>query len=256
MPSPFPGMDPFIESQMWEDFHTRFITTLSESLVPKVRPQYTVSVERYVYVTRDEDVQAIVAPDVAVVDTAAGWRESTASQTTTLQPVKHQIALPELRQPYLVIRTRRGEAVVTVIELLSPWNKKKTAGVAEYLAKRANVLKSTSNLVELDLLRGGERLPTVQPLQEGDYFAFISRPASRPDVDVYAWRLSVHLPTIPIPLAENEAEVDVDLQAVFSTAYDRAGYDYALDYDEEVLPPLAPEEATWLVSRLKAPPLR
>ena len=55
--------------------------------------------------------------------------------------------------------------MVTVIELLSPWNKTPEAGLAEYLAKRTNVLYSTANLVELDLLRGGERLPTVDPLQ-------------------------------------------------------------------------------------------
>ena len=75
MPSPFPGMDPFIESQMWEDFHTDFITVLRESLVQQVRPQYVVNVERYVYVTRDEDVESIIAPDLAVTDTSIGWRE-------------------------------------------------------------------------------------------------------------------------------------------------------------------------------------
>jgi hypothetical protein len=103
MPSPFPGMDPFIESQMWEDFHTDFITVLRQMLVSKVRPQYTVNVERYVYVTRDEDVVAIVAPDVAVAGSGAGWRESAALPVATLQPVKHQIAMPELR-----LHGRRG----------------------------------------------------------------------------------------------------------------------------------------------------
>ena len=75
MPSPFPGMDPFIESQMWEDFHTDFITVLRESLVQQVRPQYVVNVDRYVYVTRDEDVESIIASDLAVTDTSIGWRE-------------------------------------------------------------------------------------------------------------------------------------------------------------------------------------
>ena len=146
--------------------------------------------------------------------------------------------MPQLRQPYLVIRTRRGETVVAVIELLSPWNKKKDSGVAEYLAKRANVLKSSASLVELDLLRGGQRLPTTRPLQGGDYYAFITRPASRPQVDVYGWRLQDPLPTIPIPLAENDTEVHIDLQAAFTTTYDRAGYAYSLHYDSSHQPRL------------------
>lgn len=50
MPSPFPGMDPFLESQEWEDFHTRLITAFSDRLSPKIEPDYLVRVERRVYV--------------------------------------------------------------------------------------------------------------------------------------------------------------------------------------------------------------
>ena len=256
MPSPFPGMDPFIESQKWEDFHTRFITILSEMLVPRVRPQYMVDVERYVYVTRDEEAEEVVriiAPDAFIADTGHGWRESAATASTaTLQPVKHRIRLPRRRQAYLVIRTGRNRTVVTVIELLSPWNKTPEAGVAEYLAKRANVLQSTANLVELDLLRGGERLPTVDSLQDGDFYAFISRPRLRPELDVYAWTLRDPLPTLPIPLAQGDPDVPLDLQAAFTTTYDRAGYDYSLDYSADVQPELPAHDAPWLKSRVAA----
>ena len=254
MPSPFPGMDPFIESQKWEDFHASFVGILREMLVPRVRPQYMVDVERYVYVTREEEeeeVVRIIAPDAFVADTGQGWRESAATAgTATLQPVKHRLRLPRRRQAYLVIRTRRHQTVVTVIELLSPWNKTPQAGVAEYLAKRTNVLYSTANLVELDLLRGGERLPTVDPLQDGDFYAFVCRPRLRPELDVYAWTLRDPLPTLPIPLAQGDSDVPLDLQAAFTTTYDRAGYDYTLDYGAEVQPALSAEEAPWLKSRL------
>lgn len=250
MPSPFPGLDPFLESQKWDDFHTRFITVISETLVPKVRPHYMVDVERYVYVTReDEEVVKIIAPDAVIADTRHDWRESAeAAGTATLQPVKHRIPLPRRRQAYLVIRTRRNESVVTVIELLSPWNKTPEAGVAEYLSKRANVLQSTANLVELDLLRGGQRLPTVEPLQDADFYAFISRPRVRPDVDVYAWTLHHLLPTLPIPLAESDADVLLELQTAFTTTYDRAGYDYSLDYTVDVQPALSRQDAEWVQS--------
>lgn len=55
MPSPFPGMDPFIESQMWDDFHTEFITAARELLVQQVRPQYVVNIERCVFVIREHE---------------------------------------------------------------------------------------------------------------------------------------------------------------------------------------------------------
>jgi len=245
-------MDPFIESQKWEDFHTSFVGILRETLVPSVRPQYMVEVERYVYVTcEEEEVVKIIAPDAVVADTGHAWRDSaTTAGTATLQPVVHRIALPQRRQAYLVIRMRRNESVVTVIELLSPWNKTREAGLAEYLGKRANVLHSTANLVELDLLRGGQRLPTVEPLQRGDFYAFVCRPRLRPEVDVFGWTLRDPLPTIPIPLAEGDADVAIDLQTVFTTTYDRAGYDYSLNYRDAVQPALSTEDTAWASSHM------
>ena len=68
MPSPFPGMDPFIESQKWEDFHTRFMTAIGDALVPAVRPKYIVDVERRIYLERIDPtapVQTLVA-DAAI----------------------------------------------------------------------------------------------------------------------------------------------------------------------------------------------
>jgi hypothetical protein len=224
---------------------------LRELLVHQVRPLYTVDVERHLYVTRDTDeVVKIIAPDVSVTGAGPGRPNTLSTGTATLQPVKHRIALPRHRQPYLVIRTRQGETVVTVIELLSPWNKTPESGVAEYLTKRANVLYSNANLVELDLLRGGERLPTMEPLQAGDYYAFISRPHLRPEVDVYAWTLRDVLPSLPIPLVEGEPHVTLDLQTAFNTTYDRAGYDYSLDYTAEIRPPLSAADAEWARSRV------
>ena len=253
MPSPFPGIDPFVESQMWDDFHTRFVTIISEMLVPRVRPQYMVNVERYVYLTQpddDDEVVKIIAPDVFVSDTGHGWREYAGGAVATLAPVRNRLPMPKRRRSYLTIRTKEFREVVTVIELLSPSNKARGDGVAEYLGKRANMQTSTVNLVELDFLRGGQRLPTADPLQPGDYFAFVSRPTVRPGIDVYGWSLRDRLPAIPIPLAEPDPDVLLDLQDVFTTTYDRAGYDYALNYRAAVRPPLAADDAAWIAECL------
>lgn len=207
MPSPFPGMDPYVESQRWSDFHTRFVTQLSDVLVPRVRPRYIVEVEQYVYVARStDDPEHVIEPDLGIVDRSttvrigSGGRRATA---TLVRPKIRTLPMPKRRrQKFLTIRNRAGLDVVTVIEVLSPWNKAAGDGRAEYLTKRANVLASFSHLVEIDLLRGGERLPTVEPLPRGDYFGFVVRRPQRPKVEVYVWKLRDAMPPIPVPLAE------------------------------------------------------
>jgi len=148
---------------------------------------------------------------------------------------------------FLTLRDRQTAAVVTVIEILSPDNKRPGGtGRGQYLTKRDTVLQSSANLVELDLLRGGARLPTVEPLPPGDYYTFVSRAPQWPEVEVYAWFLPDPLPGLPIPLKEGDPDACLDLEAVFTSVYDRAGYDYSLDYTRPIEPPLSEEAAAWV----------
>lgn len=189
MPSPFPGMAPYIEAQRWEGFHTHFIVESAKQLVPRVRAGYAVETEERIY---------------------------------------------EVREVYLTVRERESRTVVTVIEMFSPGNKRDGSdgrdGREQYLRKRRSVLQSACHLVEIDLLRGGARMPTVSPLPQGDYFVFVCRAERRPEADVFAWSLRQQLPAIPLPLADGEPDVKLDLQTLFDTVYDGLGYDYALDY--------------------------
>src|SRR5699024_6424122 len=116
----------------------------------------------------------------------------------------------------------------------------------EYLNKRHNVFASSASLVEIDLLRGGKRLPTTIPLPEADFFAFVTRRLQFPNVDVFAWALRGRLPLIPIPLAADDSDTVVQLQEAFNAAYDDAGYDYSLNCRTALLPALAPDEAAWV----------
>ncbi|MEO8496128.1 MAG: DUF4058 family protein, partial [Planctomycetota bacterium] len=166
MPSPFPGMDPFIEGQRWSGFHATFTTVIAEVLTPQIRPGYVVDIEEYVYVMREPtDAATAIRPDVVVVEAEDRWpRASVAGAAMTAEPLVLTLPLPDkIEQHYLVIRKRKRHQVITVIELLSPWNKA-SDGRDDYLAKRNNILGTHSHLLELDLLRGGERLPTVEPL--------------------------------------------------------------------------------------------
>lgn len=250
MPSPFPGMDPFIESQVWRDFHTGLLLAIRRHLVPQVRPRYVVHVEEYVFLASEgEEHTSLLAPDVRIAHASRGWRGAagtTSPNGALLEPVVMQTPTPEkYEQTYLEIRTREGEQVVTVIEILSPWNKAPGAGRTEYLNKRHNVFATPANLVEIDLLRGGERLPTTTALPEGDYYAFLTRRGGFPEVAVFAWTLRDKLPSIPIPLAEADADAVLDLQAAFDATYEDAGYDYSLNYAAPANPAFASDEDSW-----------
>lgn len=256
MPSPFPGMDPFIEGQRWQDFHTTLITIVREMLMPQVRPRYVVEVEEYVYLARqDEEPERLIEPDLAIADAGESWRGGLAAPggpALAVQPIVHTVPVPRrYRQAFLTIRNRESQHVVTVIELLSPWNKMPGEGRTEYLTKRTNVFLTPAHLVELDLLRGGQRLPTREPLTPADYYAFVCRKERLPKVEAYGWTLQQPLPTIPIPLAAEDPDVVLALQTAFGTTYDRAGYDYALNYQRAVEPPLAPAVAEWVQTILR-----
>jgi hypothetical protein len=250
MPSAFPGMDPFIEGHRWEDFHTRLIPALSDALVPLVRPRYVVQVEERVYLEHTPLEEApFLRPDVFVAEREdGGSREGAGTASTVAAGVEIlTLPLPERRRElYLTLRDRESRAVVTVLELLSPSNKRRGSdGRREYLRKRDELLGSAAHLVELDLLRGGDRLPTVEPLPPGDYYAFVSRERRRPKVEVYHWTIRGPLPTVRVPLAGNDPDLSLDLQAVFTDAYDRAGYDYSLNYNANIEPPLEEPDAVW-----------
>ena len=207
MPSPFPGMDPFIEGQIWPDFHHTLITTVREFLWPYLRPHYVIRVEERVYIERQPAGHRVIIPDVTVLETedsAASVMEtagSTPVMTTT--PVILTLPMPERkREAFLTVRERQSMAVIAVIEVLSLDNKRSGSdGRHEYLHKREAILESDVHLIELDLLRGGVRLPTVEELPPAAYYALVSRADHRPHVEVYPWTLCQRLPSIPVPLA-------------------------------------------------------
>jgi hypothetical protein len=245
-------MDPFIESQKWRDCHTNLMTGIQESLAPRVAPRYVVDVEETVYLLGEADDEEQRIPDVRVRqrDTATPAWDSASTAMATLEPEIH--TLPQtssVRQRYLRIRERRTNHIVTIIEVLSPTNK--ADGRREYLNKRNEILANAIHLVELGLLRGGVRLPTVEPLRPADYYAFVCRHQRLPEVEVYAWALRQPMPTIPVPLKDHDPDVPLDLQSVFTRLYDRAVYQYSLDYDLPVNPPLSDADAQWVRQALE-----
>jgi hypothetical protein len=155
-------------------------------------------------------------------------------------------------QRRLKVVHRATERFVAAIELLSPANKSPVeGGLGAYLDKREELLTCRCNLVELDLLRGGERLPMNGPVPTGDYYAYIGRVETMPRCQVIAWPLRAPLPSIPNPLLPEDGELPLDLQAVLRSAYEPAFYDRRLPYDRPLKPVLREPDQSWASERVR-----
>lgn len=222
MPSPFPGVDPFIEaSDRWVGFHNVLIAQCSKLLNVSLPEDYAAWV--------DVRRELIPAPGV------------------------FRAELEEIPHAFIEIVALPSREIVTSIEILSPSNKNASDG-SEYLAKRAAILHKGINLVEIDLLLGGDRLPALDSLPPGDFFAFISRREKRPKADVYGWSIRRTLPTIPIPLMAPDADVALDLAVAYRMTYDGGRYDRSLRYDLLLASSLSEADRQWIGQRLEVRP--
>jgi len=240
-------MNPYLEQDdVWQDFHQSFIPLVREALSEQVRPGYFVKVEEHLFIHElpAEERRLLGRADVAVGDRRP--ERSSPSGTEVIEaPAYGQLALAVdvERHAYLEIRDRRHRDLVTVIELVSPANKKAGVDRDQYLAKRQQLLLSNVHFVEIDLLRGGPRLP-VQGLPDCDYYVLVSRAEDRPDVAPWPLGLREQLPKVPIPLRAPDGPAWLDLQPLLHRLYDAAGYEDHI-YTGSPQPPLAAGDEAW-----------
>ncbi len=268
MPSPFPGMDPYLEGSEWGSFHSQLIVSISRQLAPQLRPRYTALVEKRFVLdsgheldsgqelaisTQNGSGRRDVYPDVGIAE-----RESTAgiSQAAPVAVLEPTVQIPtvvarDVPQRWIEIRDTAQRQLVTVIELLSPANKR-GRGYREYVERREEILASRAHLLEIDLLRRGHRVPMRETLPAALYFLFLSRAQKRPLTDVWAIALDQPLPRIGVPLLPGDEDVVLDLQAAFTDVYDSIGYDLLLNYDEPSDVPLGDEAAAWARRQIKS----
>ncbi len=255
-------MDPYLEGPDFRGLHLNLIAAIQRILARRVFPRYVMRVAEYVYLVRPEPpTRARVEPDLFVRPAAsAPWTPGPVrSSGTAVLEAPVTLALPPLEpfpQRYLEIRTADGDEVVCVLEILSPTNKDPHTGRDAYLGKRANLLQTSSHLVEFDLLRSGARLPMSEPIPPAAYYVLVSRSEHRPDCGVWPVALRDPLPTIPIPLARGDADVALDLQAALDAAYDSEFLGATVDYRGEPEPPLAPADAAWARQKIAASNVR
>jgi hypothetical protein len=254
MPSPFPGMNPYLEQDdAWHDFHEKFLPAVAERLVPQVRPNYIVKLDEHVYVHEmpheprrllgRADVAVGLSPGHEAGRPAAGVLDAPAQVRLPAQDVE--------RVAFLEVRDRRSRELITVIELLSPSNKRTGSDREQYLAKRAGLLNSRAHLVEIDLLRGGRPMP-LDDRPECSYSVLVSRVEERPRAGFWPLSLPDRLPVIPIPLRRPDEDVRLDIQEVLDRVYDASGYEDYL-YENSPGPSLTAEEAAWARQFLPRP---
>ncbi len=246
MQNPFPGMNPYLEQpELWHQVHNRLIVAIADELTPQIAPKYRVSIEERVYTSVD-DILLVGIADVAVAKRNAVETGTTLTATKLVEPSKVKVPIPEeVIERFLEIKPIQSREVVTVIEVLSPKNKRSKEGRTVYESKRQKILASASNLVEIDLLRVGEALPILGG-NHTDYRILVSRSHERPDADLYGFNLQDPIPSFPVPLRSGEVEPVIDLQKLINEIYERARFDLAIDYSQVIKPALPPMQEDWV----------
>ncbi len=250
--SPFPGMDPYLEGELWQEFHDTLCNQLRAQLLALLPPRYVALLEKR-YVIEDPGIDLVVVPghrivypDVHVVnmvcETATETVMDTAPKVRLVSHVPEEVPMLSIE-----IRDLSDRRLVTVIEIFSPANKY-GKGLKEYLERRGDLLKTRTHLLELDLLRGGQRIPfqDAEP-PPAHYYVYLSRFTERPYTEVWPIRLRDRLPVVPVPLLPPDADVPLDLQAAVDACFELVGYRRLLDYTRDApLPPLDEETLTWV----------
>ena len=256
MSNPFPGMNPYLENpELWPEVHNWIIIAIAESLVSQLRPKYRVAVEKRVYQMTDENTVLVGIPDVSVSNSTKTQDDSSniAVASPPAKPVNVTLSMPEeVREGYLEVREVGTGEVVTVIEVLSPKNKRAGEGRNAYQQKRQKILTSLSHLVEIDLLHSGKPMPILENERiKSNYRILVSRSEYRPQAELYPFELQETIPSFPLPLRQGDREPIVNLQELINGVYERAGFDLAIDYTRFSVPPLTETDAIWVKELLK-----
>ena len=264
MPSPFPGMDPYLENPaLWPDVHHKLISVIRASLNQQLAPKYLVRIEERLYLSDESDPgRSVIIPDLRVASPPVQEQHahrSTAAPGVVVAESIEMITLldDEIHETRLELLESESRSVIAVIEILSPTNKVAgSSGRESYREKRQEILHSPTHLVEIDLLRAGASFLARNQLPTCDYLVHVSRRRPRPRGQDWPIQLQQRLPVIPIPLRPEDPDEKLDLQEALSTAYDRARYGALIDYNADPVPPLRGETATWAAELLKNKGLR
>lgn len=253
MPSPFPGMDPYLEDPSeWRSVHMGLLYAIHAELNLVLPEGVRARMDQYVWV-REDGGDERRRPDVFIPKPRTGGGASTIIAEHVSAPTVRG-TLPRGRKRIhrrVQIVTGRGEQVLTVLEVVSPSNKAGGDDGEAYAQKRREYLGSV-NFVEIDLLRAGGRRALGRPEPPTtDYYVFSCRAAEYPATAVWAFNVRDELPVVPVPVSPKYADAPLRLRAALDRVYIDGKYETDMDYSVPPTPPLDRHDAVWAADLLK-----
>ncbi|AMV30127.1 hypothetical protein VT84_37385 [Gemmata sp. SH-PL17] len=229
MPSPFPGMDPYLETpKLWPAFQHQLLACLYQILLPGLVDRYRARVGTRTYVSE--------------------------------MPLFTSIIREQFAEEYIEIRNRTDGKLVTLLEVVGPANKTTPAGRQAYLDARQQAVAQRAGIVEIDLIMQGKPMLTYSRdgLPEYDYAVTVTRSNAPDRYEIYTSTLQKKLPKFKLPLAADDRDALLDLQAAFARAYDLGTFGSQIDYKNAPPPdvPFTDAHRTWSDELLKQMKLR
>jgi hypothetical protein len=246
-------MDPYLEQPgVWHMFHERLIVHAADILTAALEPRYEVIFDDNIYLhelSAEERGFFGGRPDLGMVRGSAAKANSLVTASFGAPAYGYAVAaVDELSESFIEIRDRDGSDLVTAIEVLSPSNKYAGTDRDQYMVKRLRYFKSNSHFIEIDLLRGGPRMP-LEGMPPCDYCVLVRRADEHPRVGIWPVMLRDRLPNIPIPLRAPDSDSSLDLQTLLERVYDAGRYGNKI-YKGHPDPALKTEDRAWAESIL------
>lgn len=247
-------MDPYLEApELWPGVHNALAAEIQAWLNARLSPEYVAMLEGHV-VHEVIEVEAVrrARPDLGAYRAGPGSAEQ-AGLTAVAMPAPVMSEIPvDIAVELFSVEIRRAHAgtLVTVIEILSPINNRPgDQAFGEYRRQGRELLRSDVHVLEIDLLRGGQRPPLTRTVPSAPYYVTLSRSERRPNVEVWPIQLADRLPIVPIPLVAPDPDVPLDLALLVASVYERGGFGRVLDYAEPPPPPpLSASETAWVAT--------
>jgi hypothetical protein len=261
MPSPFPGMDPYLERpELWKECHTALIYLIHAQLNARLPDGYAASTDIHVWLQEADGESRRVRrePDVFVSELSAGPAAVTVESAVKLAPAEIRLPIVQRRgSRFVTIYDKADNRVITAIEVLSPANKVSGPDRDAYLTKRDDYFLAQVNLVEIDLLRAGVRPPLGdQAPAPFDYYVMVCRHSEFPRAGFWPLGVRDPLPPVPVPLKSSDPDCSLDVRACLDRGYDEGRWARKVRYDLPPEPPLAGADATWALELLARQPIR